>query len=248
MQEDMAALLVNGPRLAGSASEAAAAGHMESRLEDAGLEVLTHPVPLPNGSDSRNLITTVGDGPRHVLVGAHYDSIEGSPGADDNGSGTVVLLELARRLAEAPPRGLQVTLAWFGAEEVLPGYSSNDHHYGSRQMAARMEDAGTLPDEMLSVDMVGYDDAILAATYRDLDPAAAERLIEAGTAVGAVVTLSSRGDISDHEAFARAGVPAVMMWRPWNPGYHSAGDDTVNWNKILEDLAIVEAWLALQPS
>ena len=51
-----------------------------------------------------------------LLVCAHYDSVEGTPGADDNGSGVVVLLELARRLAGKPfPNELR--LVWFDAEE-----------------------------------------------------------------------------------------------------------------------------------
>ena len=118
---------------------------------------------------------------RRVVVGAHYDSIARSPGADDNGSGTVMLLELARRLAESPIEGLEVTIVLFGAEEILAGYSRNDHHYGSRQMADElMAAAVTLPDEMLSVDMVGFDDTILAASYRDLDRRQPRRLVAAG--------------------------------------------------------------------
>jgi hypothetical protein len=51
-----------------------------------------------------------------LIVCAHYDSVAGTPGADDNGSGTLALLELARRLA---PRTLpiELRLLWFDAEE-----------------------------------------------------------------------------------------------------------------------------------
>jgi Zn-dependent M28 family amino/carboxypeptidase len=246
MQEDLTYLLENGARPAGSPAEHSASLYLAGQLQAIGLDVTTRPVSLPTGETSQNISAVIGGGARRVLVGAHYDSVELSPGADDNGSGSVILLELARRLGEAPVDGLEVTIVLFGAEEVLPGYSRNDHHFGSRQMADELIAAADLPDEMLSVDMVGLDDTILAAFYGDTDQAAAARLVSAGASVGIDIVLSSRGDISDHEAFARAGVPAVMMWRPSNPGYHSAADTEVNWDHMLDNLTIVEAWLALQ--
>ena len=69
---------------------------------------------LANGLTSHNLVVSFGDGEVHVLLGAHYDSKPPSPGADDNGSGTVILLELARRFAERPLPGLLVSLVFFG--------------------------------------------------------------------------------------------------------------------------------------
>lgn len=247
LEADMSALLANGPRPAGSESEAAAARFLEGVLTEVGLSPEVIGVALPAGEQSANVMVTVGTGRRRVLLGAHYDTVVGSPGADDNGSGTVVLLELARRLAEEPPDDLTVTIVFFGAEEVITGLSKNDHHYGSRALADELAAAGELPDEMVSVDMVGYGDDMLAAVYRDGATSAADRLVDAATARGVRIERSIRGDISDHEAFARAGVPAVMMWRPWNPGYHTPDDDVVNWDHLIADLAVIETWLGLQP-
>ena len=54
-----------------------------------------------------------------ILVGAHYDAVPGSPGADDNSSGVAVLLELARMFAiDLPPRPL--LLVAFDMEELTP--------------------------------------------------------------------------------------------------------------------------------
>jgi hypothetical protein len=71
-----------------------------------------------------------------------------SPGADDNGSGVAVLLEVGQRLAENPPAGVEVFLAFWGAEEL--------GLYGSRQFVREFQ--AQLPPErtaLINVDCVG---------------------------------------------------------------------------------------------
>ena len=46
----------------------------------------------------------------NILVGAHYDTVYQSPGADDNASGVAVVLEVARLLTQPTPRGLQLVI------------------------------------------------------------------------------------------------------------------------------------------
>ena len=57
------------------------------------------------------------------------------------------------------------------------------------------------------------------------------------------ISLVSRGDISDHEAFARAGTPAAMLWRPDNPAWHTADDTFVIESHLIDDLAVLEQLL-----
>jgi Zn-dependent M28 family amino/carboxypeptidase len=87
-----------------------------------------------------------------VLVGAHYDSVIGSPGANDNGSGVAALLEISRRFAEAEPRRT-VRLVAFVNEEPPFSFTS---HMGSEVYAktarARREDIRL----MLSLETIGY--------------------------------------------------------------------------------------------
>jgi Zn-dependent M28 family amino/carboxypeptidase len=224
MQDDLAVLVGFGVREAGSAAEGLAAAFIEETLRG------------------------LGEGEVHVLLGAHFDSKPPSPGADDNGSGVVVLLEIARRLAATSPDGRRVTLAFLGAEEFLVGVDGNAHHFGSRLLAEQLAARGDLPDLMASVDMVGVGEDLLAVTYLDSDVAAAELMAEAAAQQGVKVTIESRGDISDHEAFARQGVPSVLLWRPDNPQYHLAGDGEVRPAALLEDLAILEAFIELADS
>jgi Zn-dependent M28 family amino/carboxypeptidase len=90
-----------------------------------------------------------------VLVGAHYDAVPGSPGADDNGSGTAGLLEVARVLRGAPTRRT-VRFVLFTLEEA--------GLVGSTQHVARWSEARDEAPEgdrervamMLSLEMIGY--------------------------------------------------------------------------------------------
>lgn len=245
MQDDLAVLVGFGVREAGSAAEGLAAAFIEETLRGLGATVEVGEVPLPDREPSVNVLAAFGEGEVHVLLGAHFDSKPPSPGADDNGSGVVVLLEIARRLAETSPDGRRVTLAFFGAEEFLVGVDGSAHHFGSRLLAEQLAARGDLPDLMASVDMVGVGEDLLAVTYLDSDVAAAELMAEAAAQQGVTVTIESRGDISDHEAFARQGVPSVFLWRPDNPQYHLAGDREVRPEALLEDLGILEIFLEL---
>lgn len=84
---------------------------------------------------------------RPLLVGAHYDGPLHSPGADDNASGLVALLELARRWAADPPRR-PVWLVAFDQEEW--------GMVGSAALAAQLKQAGQLLKLMVSLEMLAY--------------------------------------------------------------------------------------------
>jgi aminopeptidase YwaD len=71
-------------------------------------------------AESQNLIAEFpGRSPELLLVSGHHDTQADSPGADDNGTGTVALLELARLLGGLGPLRRTVRLVSFGAEEQL---------------------------------------------------------------------------------------------------------------------------------
>jgi len=82
-----------------------------------------------------------------IVIGAHYDTVPGSPGADDNATGVAVLLELAREIASGPLK-YPVQLVAFDMEEY--GYLGSSHHaakYKQQQESIRL---------MISLEMVGY--------------------------------------------------------------------------------------------
>jgi Zn-dependent M28 family amino/carboxypeptidase len=89
---------------------------------------------------------------RVIVVGAHYDSVVGSPGADDNASGVAVLLELARLHAETRFRKT-VRFVAFTLEEP-PFFRSR--HMGSRVYARSLKERGERIEAMLCLESVGY--------------------------------------------------------------------------------------------
>ena len=240
MRSDLDALLSEGPRVSGSPAEVAATRYFAEQAKAiTGVAPTLQPVPLPAGGESTNVwVTEIGTGQRVLLLGAHLDSVAGAPGADDNGSGVVILLELLRRLVERPPTSLRVVVVGFGAEEEIGDFGD---HFGSGLAVESLQAAGMLPDRMLSVDMVGVGDEIYAVDLRDHDPSFADEVVAAAAAAGVEVGRLSRGSISDHAPFARAGVPSAHLSRPDDSAWHTPNDDTVSDEAMLETLEVVEA-------
>jgi Zn-dependent M28 family amino/carboxypeptidase len=92
----------------------------------------------------------------HYLIGAHYDSVTGTVGADDNASAVAVLLETARELqamAGSQFLDLKVTFVAFALEEP-PAYGTR--FMGSRVYAAKAKREKFSLDGMICLEMVGY--------------------------------------------------------------------------------------------
>ncbi len=89
-----------------------------------------------------------------VVIGAHYDSVDDSPGADDNASGTAALLALARRYRDAKPARTLRFVAFVNEEP--PHFQTQS--MGSWQYARRCRERKENVVAMLSVESVGYYD------------------------------------------------------------------------------------------
>jgi Zn-dependent M28 family amino/carboxypeptidase len=164
-----------------------------------------------------------------VVVGAHYDTVPGSPGADDNASGVAAVLEIARAVAQARP-DRTVRCAFFVNEEP-PWFQTPEMgslHY-ARELRARGEEVAA----MLSLESIGYyDDGGASQRYPfPLGLAYPDR----GNFLGFVSDLRNRGllhravgSFERHTAFPVVGaaVPAFIpgvswsdQWAFWQEGY-----------------------------
>jgi aminopeptidase YwaD len=152
-----------------------------------------------------------------VVFGAHLDSVPAGPGANDNGSGSAVVLELAHELSQrsAAERPLTVRFALFGAEEL--------GLYGSRYFVLNLSDAerhAILAD--VNLDMVGVGQSWRFGGTEDLVQSALGAANDLGQR--ALPLSGSLAGGSDHASFLEAGIPAVFIYRVEDPNYHTAGD------------------------
>ncbi len=214
-----------GCRPAGSPQEAQAARYISGYLLGLGYDIINKgEIPL---SDEQRVTHNViarrdtGDG-AGLLIGAHYDSIalrERSPGGNDNASGVAAMLEMARLCAGADAPCPMYFVA-FGGEEMIDG-DPDHHHFGSRHFYAHQPEPLAA---MISVDMIGVGDRLY---LRYLEPAP-EPLLQAleAAAQRTGIALARKADPghSDHEPFARGGIPAVWIQRLDDPAYHSVDD------------------------
>jgi aminopeptidase YwaD len=151
------------------------------------------------------------DSHRTLVVGAHRDTVEGAPGADDNTSGVAVVLEIAEILRRTP-LAATVRFVLFGAEEFgLLGSEYYAHHMGTDQVIG-----------MVNLDMEGAGERLQLAWDRGTDSlvTVAARVAEQ-LAIKAQVARSSG---SDHVSFERVGVPVVFLLRPDYPYLHTPKD------------------------
>jgi len=149
-------------RLAGEIGERhvlrPAALHAAERYIGEALRALGHDVARLNyeaqGVDSANLEVTIAGGDRAgeiVLAGAHYDTVPGSPGADDNASGVAAIVELARLLRGSKPARTIRLVAFVNEEPPFFFWGEMGSKVYARAARRRGDDIRV----MLSLEMLG---------------------------------------------------------------------------------------------
>ena len=225
---------------------------LRRELEAAGAVVTEQPF----GDGGVNVFGRLGaeDGDTEIIVSAHYDTVPGSPGADDNGSGVAAVLELARALSWADLGDTSVVLALFDLEERgLLGsrhYVEHDAPRSGRTSAYNLDMVGyacdepgcqfVFPDVADCMDVTGARDVgvgiaavaseMSAPFLSDFVDAARSHVpdLEVGTAQmtgnGQCLADTRR---SDHAPLWDAGIPAVFLTDTANfrnPHYHQPSD------------------------
>lgn len=167
--------------------------------------------------ESRNVIARPPQGDCVVIVGGHYDSVSQGSGANDNASGTAVVLELARAIGSRSA-GLGVCFAAFGAEEI--GLLGSE--YMVQELTAR-ERASLRA--MINLDMVGVGSEWVVTGSSDLVDLALQEAQGLSIDVRPFQLSVQLG--SDHQSFIKAGISAVFIHRRDDPNYHTAQDRAV---------------------
>lgn len=207
-----------GPRPSGSPAIAQLQDYLQSELKSYGCNVETDSfsadTPVGHLSMKNILVKIPGEKPGVILLGTHYDTkrLENFVGADDAGSSTAVMLELARLLCSQRGK-YAVWMAFFDGEEAVNfNWQDPDNRYGSRQMAARLASSGDLPKikAFLLADIVG---GKTARFRREDNSTKALTDLVWGTAAKfgySNVFVNDPTEVKDdHLSFLKRGVPSV---------------------------------------
>src|SRR6476469_6782361 len=149
----------------------AAADFIEDSFSQAGLRTRRDSYDV-RGQPCHNIEAEIpGNRPEIIVIGAHYDSVFGSPGANDNGSGAAAVLALAKRFAAgetertAPRRTPKKTLRFVAFVNEEPPYFLSGE-MGSQVYARRCKERGDKISAMISLETIGYfSDAPHSQTY-----------------------------------------------------------------------------------
>lgn len=226
MMAHIRALTDIGPRPGGSDGEERAAAYIEKEGTALGYRAVRQPVPLAGG-ESANVILLPADTTfdpaedRHLVIGAHYDTVAGSPGANDNASGVAVMLEVARILSVRLP-SMPVVFVAFGAEEGGPRDPRIAGSLRYVELMSPRERRNVLA--MINLDMVGHGDALLSTLRVNMKRGVHRRLLEQAARVGVPVREHFTPQISDSVPFASQGIETAWLWTGVEPSYHSPLD------------------------
>ena len=208
-----------GPRPIGSDPHRKLEAYLLAHLKGVTEEHDDFTASTPAGSlPIHNIIAKFpGARPGAVVIATHYDTllrVKGFVGANDGGSGTGLLLELANQLRGTKRNGYSVWLVWLDGEEAVRQWSDTDSLYGSRHLAEKWQKDGTISQvkAFLLADMIG--DADLNIDRDQNSTAWLEDLVwQAASRLGYQSHFYARENAvtDDHIPFAKAGVPVADL-------------------------------------
>jgi hypothetical protein len=234
----VAKLVSFGPRPSGSQAISQTQDYITSQLSSFGCTVdsdaFSSDTPVGRLPMKNIVVKIPGERQGIILLGTHYDTkrLDNFVGADDGGSSTGLMLEMARRMCEMRPR-YSIWIAFFDGEEaVRQQWQDPDNRYGSRQLAARMAASGELKKvhAMILADLVGGKNLQLereqysTVELVDLIWNTAKRL-----GYGSIFVNQTMPVDDDHLSFLQRGVPSADIIDLVNSaGYWHTPQDTMD--------------------
>ena len=221
-----------GPRPSGSEANRKLQAYILTEIRQDGCQVMedafTARTPALGEVAMKNIIAKFpGKSGKAIIISGHFDTKyfprRKFVGADDGGSSTGLLLEMARALAHQP-RIDDVYLVWLDGEEATrEKWEGEDNLYGSRHLAEKWRKDGTLAriKALINVDMIG--DKNLDIKQETNSNAAINTLVwdtAASLGYGAYFIHDTLATEDDHLPFLKLGVPAIDLidfdYPPWH--------------------------------
>ena len=214
-----------GIREAGTPNEGRAAVYVATQFVEMGLDTRVQALPAYYIYSQNVIAVKPGLDPEAgvIYIGAHYDSVQWGPGANDNASGTAVLLEAARLLS-TETFSPTLTFIAFGSEELGMGGSS--YFAGYLPPLDRYVARG-----MINLDCVGWGTAQAIGYLDDSADPLVQKAVDNAADLKIPVELE-RVSNSDHAPFSWVKIPAILLYsytpdeQDCGPNYHQVTDTT----------------------
>jgi len=234
-----------GPRPAGSAELARTREYLISELQTAGLKLTSDQFTAQTPAGAREMVNVTaelaGESPDVIIISSHYDTKPVKEfrfvGANDGGSSTGALVEIARALAASgrpKPRFTYRFVFFDGEEAFCKGWDecknagAPDNTYGSRRYVAQLASRGETKQvrAMILLDMIGYTNLSIPRETLST-PWLVDIIWETARELGysAQFPDTEHSVEDDHIAFLRAEIPVVDLIQLSDyPYWHQAGD------------------------
>jgi glutaminyl-peptide cyclotransferase len=208
------------PRDAGTLGARSAAEMLEGKLKALGLKAAldTFSEETPNGTMFFNnvLARIPGESKRLIVLASHFDTKSGISkdfqGANDSGSSSGVLMELARVLSKNAPYETEFMIAFLDGEECCTEYGPRDGLHGSRHLAQQIYERGGAKqvEAVIVLDMIG-DKNLKVSIPQNCSRTLVKKLFDAAHEVGvrSQFSIGPGNMIDDHVPFAIAGMPVI---------------------------------------
>ncbi len=235
--EEATQFVALGPRDSGTPGAEKAAAYLEGKLKGLGLRTVvdTFEDVTPAGTQTfRNVMGRLtGTQPETIILLSHYDTKSGISsnfvGANDSGSSTGLLLELARVLRERQG-GPTLEFLFTDGEECRVAYGPIDGLHGSRRRARQLKESGEAAyvRAVIVLDMIGDRD-LRVSVPRNCEPKLGVAVFTAAEALNLRqhFALADGAILDDHVPFWAAGMPAVNLI---DFSYGTGGRDNSYWH------------------
>ena len=214
------ALVKIGPREAGGGGARRASVMLEGKLKALGLKTVNDTFSEETPAGKMHFNNVLGRLPgktnRLIVLASHFDTKSGISkdfqGANDSGSSSGVLLELARVLKERGPYETEFLIAFLDGEECRKEYGPHDGLHGSRHLAQQIYEAGgaRLVQAVIVLDMVGDKDLNISLPQNSSRELVKEIFFAAHElGVRPQFSIGPGAILDDHVPFQIAGMPVI---------------------------------------
>jgi glutaminyl-peptide cyclotransferase len=241
--DQVAKFVAFGPHPPASDAIRALQGYIHSQLQGSGCDVdeddFTAPTPI-GAMAMKNIVAKVpGTGQGIILLLTHYDTkrVDNFVGAEDGGSSTGLMLEMARVLCGRPKQANAVWIAFLDGEETQAQFDwdDNDSTYGAREMAARLGVSGDSKRvrAVILADMIGQKN-LKIQREPDSTKWLTELIWRTAASLGYkdIFVPQDQGPVGDdHQPFLKRGLPAadIIDFSGYSdPGYWHTAQDTLD--------------------